>query len=107
MSGLMWAGCATCVYTALVMWASQPSYACVLSEQQPRRLYLDRQVHREHLAQDAQRIQQLARRHATYAENIVRETEPQCLDELTRQLATAHQVSIDEVRRLIRSPSGP
>jgi len=106
MNTLTFASGVTIVYTALAMWATQPSYSCVLSEHLPHRLYMDRQVDREHLARDAQRIQQLARRHA-HAKDVVNEAQiaELCRDELARHVASAHQVSTDDVRGLLRKAS--
>ena len=107
MNSLVFVGGVTVLYTAVAMWATAPSDACVLSEVSPHRLYMDREVHREHLARDAHRAKQLAQRHAARTESSVTEawTATQCLDELARQLANAHQVSIDDVRRVIDDTS--
>jgi hypothetical protein len=93
----------TVLYTTLAMWATQPSYACVMIEEPPLRLYMDQEVHREHLARDARRIQQLARRYAAHAADISTEASDaeRCLESLTRQLAATHDVPIDLVRAVI------
>jgi hypothetical protein len=39
----------TILYTAIAMWSTQPSYSCVMSEEPRQRLYMDREVDREHL----------------------------------------------------------
>jgi hypothetical protein len=107
MNELTFAGGVTCLYMALAMWAAQPSYACVMGEQVPKRLYLDLQVHREHLTRDARHIQRLAWRHAAHAASPEKEAQVAalCLDDLARQLASAHHVTIDNVRRLIDQTS--
>ena len=91
------------LYTTLAMWATQPSFACVMVEEPHTRLYMDREVHREHLTRDARRIQQLARRYAAHRGNPSAEASDaeQCLESLTRELAATHDVPIDRVRAAI------
>ena len=103
MKNLAFAAGVTVLYTTFAMWARQPSSSCVMTEEPHQRLYMDRQVHREHLARDVHRLRQSARRHAAHEDNATTETQPAepCLDTLARQLASTHDVSIDTVRRLI------
>jgi hypothetical protein len=95
---------AAILYTTIAMWAAQPASLCKMSEQSPGRLYLDRQVHREHLARDARRMYQLARRYAASAGHTATEQAKgaeQCLESLSHDLAEAHAVPIDHVREVI------
>jgi len=100
---------AALVYTVLAMWATQPSSSCVMIEEPRRHLNLTRQVDREHLAQDAQRIHLLARRYARHLGNIAAGVNPEdpasstdteaarCQDHLAVGVATVHDVPIDVV----------
>jgi hypothetical protein len=67
------------------------------------RLYMDREVHREHLARDARRIQQLARRYAAHLGKTATDARDaaRCLESLAHQLAAAHDVPIDHVHEVI------
>jgi hypothetical protein len=90
----------TVLYTTLAMWATQPSNSCVMIEEPRQRLYIDRDVDREHLARDARRIQRLARRYAAHTGHIANEADDteRCEERLTRQIAATHDVPIDQVR---------
>jgi hypothetical protein len=94
----VWAG-VTIVYTALAMWATQPSYSCEPIEEPHAALYLDRETDREHLSRHAGRIQQLARRHAVHLRNSSAEADnfQRCLGRLIHELAAAHKVSVAQV----------
>ena len=93
----VWAG-VTIVYTALAMWATQPPYSCVPTEEPKGALYLDRETDREHLSRHAGRIQQLARRHAVHLNNASAEADFQrCLGSLIGHVAAAHKVSVAQV----------
>lgn len=100
---------AALVYTVLAMWATQPSYSCVMIEEPRQHLNLEREVDREHLARDARRIHQVARRYAVHLGDIAAGVNPdapasstdadaeQCQENLALQLPTVHDVPIDEV----------
>lgn len=88
------------MYMALAMWATQPSSSCRLTEEPRRRLNLERQLDREHLQRDAWKIRDAARRFASGLSS----SEPddgaitKCGETLARQLAAAHDVTLEEVR---------
>jgi hypothetical protein len=92
---------AALVYTVLAMWATQPSYSCVSVEEPGRQLNLQREVDREHLARDARRIQQVAWRYAVHLASTpsVDDDYRRCHAMLARQLATVHDVPIEDVSR--------
>jgi hypothetical protein len=66
-----------------------------------RRLYLDRQLDREHLGRDAGEIQRVARRHATRAAAADQSVFSQCEDVLVRGVMAKHSVTGDDVRAAI------
>lgn len=66
-----------------------------------RRLYLDRQLDREHLGRDAGEIQRVARRHATRAAAADESAFTQCEDTLVHGVMAKHDVTLDEVRAAI------
>lgn len=90
--------------TVLAMWATQPSYSCVMIEEPRQHLNLEREVDREHLARDARRIHQVARRYAVHLGDTaagVNSDAPasstdadaeQCQENFAFQLATVHDV---------------
>ncbi len=62
-----------------------------------RRLYLDRQLDREHLGRDAGEIQRVARRHATRAAAADESVFTQCEDTLVHGVMAKHDVTVDQV----------
>ena len=73
--------------------------SCRLMEEPRRRLNLERQLDREHLQRDAWKIGHAARR---FASGLSSEPDDgaitKCEETLARQLAAAHDVTLDEVR---------
>jgi len=86
--------------TLLAMWATGPAALCELAPEPHQRLNLDRLVDREHLATDVREIARIARRDAARAAPVagVDETIAPCEEKLNRQLVTAHDVTIEQVR---------
>jgi hypothetical protein len=66
-----------------------------------RRLYLDRQLDREHLGRDAGEIQRVAHRHATGAADADPSAFTQCEDTLVHAVVAKHDVTVDQVRAAI------
>jgi hypothetical protein len=86
------------VYMALAMWAAQPSHECALREEPRRHLDLARQLDREHLHRDALTIRAVARRYASRPSSASAGPDiAGCEQALARQLAAAHDVSVEEV----------
>jgi hypothetical protein len=83
----------------LVMWAQHGSVTCALSFEAPRRLHVNREVDREHLAADAASAVRAARRYTwgTAGEEQQRQF-VECEDLLVNGIAAAHGVSVDQVR---------
>jgi len=88
------------LFTCLAMWAIGPAASCEMAPEPHQRLNLDRLVDREHLATDVRQIARLARRYAARAAPAVGidGTIGQCEEKLGRQLVTAHDVTIEQVR---------
>ena len=90
----------TILYTAIAMWITQPSYACVMIDEPRRILYMDLPVHREHLTRDVGRIRQVAARYDAHKSEEV--TGPgdgkRCIELLTQKLSTSHHTAIEDVR---------
>ncbi len=91
---------AALVYMALAMWATQPSYSCLLIEEPRQHLNLGRQLDQEHLQRDAWKIRHAARRYASglsssqSADGAI----TKCEETLARHLAGAHGVLLEEVQ---------
>ncbi len=82
------------VYTMLAMWATQPSRACELAPEPSRRLYLDRQLDREHLTRDLEQVRRAARGYAGRhggSESAARAVE-ECESRLAPLVAHRHAV---------------
>jgi hypothetical protein len=84
------------VVTILAMWAVRPPALCELTAEPHRRLDLERVVDREHLATDVREIARVARRYAPPA--AADDTVAQCEDKLNRQLVTAHDLTVEQIR---------
>ena len=83
----------------LVMWAQHGPVTCALSFEAPRRLHLNREVDREHLAADAASALRTAHRYisGTAGEEQQRRF-VKCEDLLVSGIAARHGVSVDQVR---------
>lgn len=97
---------AAMLYTALVMWATQPPHTCAPLAEQHRRLSLGQPVDREHLDRDARDIVRRARRYAiraTAGTGASRDTSEvdrvaaQCQDTLARGVMQRHEVTHEQV----------
>jgi len=88
------------------MWATRPSPACVMPTEPRRHIDLTRTVDREHLAADVLEAERIARRYAAaLAADPGERPSPapltlpeQCQTALVNQIATAHDLSVDQVR---------
>ncbi len=83
----------------LVMWAQHGPVTCALSFEAPRRLHLNREVDREHLAADVASAARAAHRYTwgTAGEEQQRRF-VKCEDLLVTGIAARHGVSVDQVR---------
>ena len=90
------------------MWATRPAPECVMPAEPRRHINLARIVDREHLAADVLESERIARRYsaalaAAATEKLSLLTRPgdladQCQAALVAQIATAHNVTADQVR---------
>ena len=92
------------------MWATRPAPACVMPAEPRRHINLARTVDREHLAADVLESERIARRYAaalakapTDGRSPLTLPRPEALAEqcqaaLVGQIATAHDVTADQVR---------
>jgi hypothetical protein len=89
----------------IVMWVQRGPATCVATEA-PRTLRLDRAVDREHLTADAASATRKARRYmaggTSADERLLRFVECDAL--LVRGIASAHGVSVDQVRASAARP---
>jgi hypothetical protein len=83
--------------TLFVMWATRPPSTCDMAAEPHRRLYLDRQLDREHLGRDAGEIQRVARRRATHAAAGGGSVFADCQDTLVHGVVAKHDVTVDQV----------
>jgi hypothetical protein len=83
----------------LVMWAQHGPVTCALSLEASRRLHLNREVDREHLAADGASAARAARRYTsgTAGEEQQRRF-VECEEVLVSEIASRHSVSVDQVR---------
>jgi len=83
----------------LVMWAQYGASACAVSFEAPRRLQLDRQVDREHLAVDSASAARAARRFvSTTGGGDQQRRFLECEERLVSAIAATHGVSVEQVR---------
>ncbi len=83
----------------LVMWAQYGAVTCALPFEAPRRLHVNREVDREHLAADAASAVRAARRYTgTTAGEEQQRRLVACEDLLVSGIAARHGVSVDQVR---------
>jgi len=83
----------------LVMWAQHGSPTCAVSFEAQRRLQLNRQVDREHLAADGASAVRAARRYAAGASAGEQQGRfLECEDLLVSRIAATHGVSVDQMR---------
>jgi hypothetical protein len=83
----------------LVMWAQHAPTMCAVSFEAPRRLQLNRQVDREHLAADAASAVRAARRYTWGTAGKEQQRRfVECEDLLVSEIAARHGVSVDQVR---------
>jgi hypothetical protein len=84
----------------LAMWATQHGpVTCALSFEAPRRLHLNREVDREHLAADRASVARAARRYTSGTSGDEQERRfAECEDLLVSETAASHGVSVDQVR---------
>lgn len=83
----------------LVMWAQDSPATCAVSFEVPRRLQLNRQVDREHLAADGASAVRAARRYTSgTAAGEQQRRFLECEDQLVSGIAATHGVSARQVR---------
>ncbi len=83
----------------LVMWAQHAPATCAVSSEAPRRLQLDRQVDREHLAADGASAVRAARRYTSGTPRGEQQRRfRECEALLVNGIAATHGVSVDQVR---------
>jgi len=100
---------AALVAALLVMWAQAPTTDCVMPFEASRRLVLDRQVDREHLARDLASADRVARRHDARASRSADPSSIQprgCEDTLLQTIAERHGLAADVVRASARDRAG-
>jgi hypothetical protein len=84
----------------LAMWATGTASSCVVTPEPHRRLNLERGVDSEHLARDVRESARIARRYAarTVTTSGIDSASERCEATLDRQIMTAHDVTLDEIR---------
>ena len=89
------------------MWATRPAPECAMPEEPRRHISLARTVDREHLAADVLESERIARRYAAALAAAPTDGRSpltpealadQCQAALLSQIATAHDVTSDQVR---------
>jgi len=90
------------------MWATQPAPVCAMPAEPSRHIDLARTVDREHLAADVRESERIARRYAAALAATPSDghSQPEVLAEpcqaaLVDQIATAHDLTADQVRTAI------
>jgi hypothetical protein len=96
------------VATLLVMWAQAPTADCVMPFEAARRLVLDREVDREHLARDLASADRVVQR---YEAAFSRAGDPPvpsmvCEDTLFQTIAARHGLAAERVRLSARERAG-
>jgi hypothetical protein len=92
-------GAAALLGAMLVVWAQHGPATCAVSFEALRRLQLNRQVDREHLAADGASAVRAARRYtAGTAAGEQQRRVLECEDLLVSRIAATHGVSVDQVR---------
>ena len=84
----------------LAMWATGTASTCVVTPEPHRRLNLERDVDREHLARDVRESVRIARRYTlrTVTTSDAGSASERCEATLDRQIMAAHDVTLDEIR---------
>ena len=99
---------AVLVAALLVMWAQAPTTDCVMPFEASRRLVLDREVDREHLARDLASADRVARRHDAVSSRSADQAIPSrgCEDTLLQTIADRHGLAAEVVRASARDRAG-
>jgi len=92
------------IATVVVMWVQAPTTECVMPFEASRRLVLNREVDREHLARDLASAERVARRHVAASSASA---EPPislrtCEDTLFQAIAERHGLAAGQVRASAR-----